>query len=166
MAKRSKASKAMPFDPVEVANIAKANPYIQRLINDARLRENVRIALDSGKSAYGRLNNGKAPTKAVLQDKKLQRDLRHAFEAARDAVESLQEAPKKQRARKGLSLGRKLMFVAVGGILAIGVSEKLRSKVLDTLFGAEEEFQYTPPATTTGTAAGTGTAPSTPVSAA
>src|SRR5579871_5087302 len=121
MPKRSKASRAMPFDPVEVANIAKANPYIQRLINDARLRENVRIALDSGKSAYGRLNNGKAPTKAVLQDKKLQRDIRHAFEAARDAVESLQEAPKKQRARKGLSFGRKLMFLAVGGMLAIGV---------------------------------------------
>ena len=26
------------------------------------------------------------------------------------------------------------------------LSEGLRSKVLDTLFGAEEEFQYTPPA--------------------
>ena len=29
--------------------------------------------------------------------------------------------------------------------LALAVSEKLRSKVLDTLFGAEEEFEYTPP---------------------
>lgn len=160
MAKRSKASKAMPFDPVEVANIAKTNPYIQRLINDARLRENVRIALDSGKSAYGRLNNGKAPTKAVLQDKKLQRDLREAFEAARDAVDSLQEAPKK-KARKGLSFGRKLLLIGIGGAVALGASEKLRSKVLDTLFGAEEEFQYTPPATTTA-----GATPSTPVSAA
>jgi hypothetical protein len=148
MAKRSKASKAMPFDPADVANIAKTNPYIQRLISDARLRDNVRVALDSSKSAYGRLSNGKAPAKAVLQDKKLQRDLRAAFEAARDAVESLQEAPKK-RARKGMSFGRKLMILAVGGALAIGASEKLRSKVLDTLFGAEEDFQYTPPATTT-----------------
>ena len=29
--------------------------------------------------------------------------------------------------------------------VALGVSESLRSKVLDALFGAEEEFQYTPP---------------------
>ena len=34
----------------------------------------------------------------------------------------------------------------VGAAVALAVSEKLRSKVLDTLFGAEEEFQYTPPA--------------------
>jgi len=145
-----------------VANIAKANPYIQRLISDARLRDNVRVALDSSKSAYGRLSNGKAPAKAVLQDKKLQRDLRTAFEAARDAVDSLQAAPKKQRARKGLGFGRKLMILAVGGALAIGASEKLRSKVLDTLFGAEEDFQYTPPSTTPSA----GATPSTPVSAA
>ena len=38
-------------------------------------------------------------------------------------------------------------------------SEKLRSKVLDTLFGAEEEFEYTPPATAP-------SAPSAPVAAA
>ena|SRR5579862_6142414 len=163
MAKRSKASKAMPFDPAEVANIAKANPYIQRLINDAHLRENVRTALDSGKSAYERLTNGKEPAKAVMQDKKLQRDLRQAFEATRSAVESLAEAPKRQKARKGFSFGRKLMVLAVGGALSIAVSEKLRSKVLDTLFGAEEEFQYTPPSSTPSE---TATTTNTPVSAA
>jgi hypothetical protein len=36
----------------------------------------------------------------------------------------------------------------IGGALALAGSESLRSKVLDTLFGAEEEFQYTPPAGT------------------
>ncbi len=162
MPKRSKAAKAMPFDPADVANIAKANPYIQRLINDATLRENVRVAIDSGKSAYTRLSNGKAPAKAVLEDKKLQRDLRTAFEAARDAVQGIQDAPKRQRARKGRSLGTKLLVVLVGGAAALAGSEKLRSKVLDTLFGAEEEFQYTPPATTTDAGAPSGT----PVSAA
>src|SRR5579875_3438510 len=118
MAKRSKAAKAMRFDPADVANIAKANPYIQRLINDATLRENVRTALDSSKRAYGRLTNGQEPATAVLQDKKLQRDLRQAFEAARSAVESLQEAPKRQKAKKGFSFGRKLMLVGLGGVLA------------------------------------------------
>lgn len=163
MPKRSKAAKAMPFDPAEVANIAKANPYIQRLINDAHLRENVRTALDSGRSAYERLTNGKEPAKAVLQDKKLQRDLRQTFDAARSAVESLAEAPKRQKAKKGFSFGRKLLVLGIGGALAIAGSEKLRSKVLDTLFGAEEEFQYTPPSTT---AAQTESTTNTPVSAA
>ncbi len=156
-----KKSKAMPFNAADMANIAKANPYIQRLLDDGQLRDNVRIVIDSSRSAYGRLANGKAPTKVVLQDKKLQRDLRQAFEAAREAAGSLQEAPKKQRTRKGLSFGRKLMLIGVGGALAMAGSEKLRSKVLDTLFGAEEEFQYTPPATTP-----PATTPSAPVSAA
>ncbi len=155
-----KKSKAVPFAAADMANIAKANPYIQRLLDDSQLRDNVRIVIDSSRSAYGRLANGKAPTKVVLQDKKLQRDLRQAFDAARDAAESLQEAPKK-RARKGLSFGRKLMLIGMGGALALAGSEKLRSKVLDTLFGAEEEFQYTPPATTPAA-----TTPSSPVSAA
>jgi hypothetical protein len=147
MPSRKKSSKAVSFNAVDVANIAKANPYIQRLIDDAKLRDHVRHAIDSGRSAYDRVSNGKAPAKAVLQDKKLQRDLRDTFEHAREAFGTLQEAPRKQ-ARKGMRLGRKLMVVAVGGVLAVAVSEKLRSKVLDTLFGAEEEFQYTPPATT------------------
>jgi hypothetical protein len=156
----SKKSKAVPFNAADLANITKANPYIQRLLDDASLRDNVRTAIDSGKSAYDRIANGKAPAKAVLQDKKLQRDLREAYESARSAFEGLQDAPKRSRKKKG-GFGRKLLLVAVGAGLALAGSEKLRSKVLDTLFGAEEEFQYTPPATT-----GTASAPAAPVTAA
>jgi hypothetical protein len=37
-----------------------------------------------------------------------------------------------------------LLFVGlVGGVLALALSEGLRRKVLDALFGAEEEFEYT-----------------------
>jgi hypothetical protein len=148
--RRKKSSKAVPFNAAEVANIAKANPYIQRLIEDAKLRANVRTAVDSTKSAYSRLTNGKAPAKALLEDKKLQRDLQTALGAVRDATNALTEAPKK-RARKGLGFGKKLMVVGLGAGLAVVSSEKLRSKVLDTLFGAEEEFEYTPPASTPST---------------
>ena len=38
-----------------------ASPYVQRVVEDAELRENVRIAIDNAKSAYGRLTNGKKP---------------------------------------------------------------------------------------------------------
>jgi hypothetical protein len=157
--KRKKASKAVPFTPADVANIAKANPYIQRLIEDATLRENVQKAIESSRSAYGRLSNGKTPAKSLLEDKKLQHDLRETLEAVRDASIALTEAPRK-RVRKGRRLGRKLLVLMIGAGVALAGSEKLRSKVLDALFGAEEEFQYTPPP---GTAT---TPPAAPVSAA
>ncbi len=145
---RKKAKAAVPFSAADLANITKANPYIQRLIEDSSLRDNVRTALDSSKSAYERLANGKAPARALLEDKKLQANLRDAAEAVREATQSLSDAPKK-RTRKGRRLGRKLLVVLVGAAVAVGASEKLRSKVLDTLFGSEEEFQYTPPAGST-----------------
>jgi hypothetical protein len=141
MPSRGKKSKAVPFTAVELATIAKARPYIQRVIEDATLRDRVRTAVDSSRSAYGRLSNGKAPAKALLEDKKLQEDLREAAEALRDATVKLTEPPKKKR----MGLARKLLILTLAAGLALAVSEKLRSKVLDALFGAEEEFEYTPP---------------------
>jgi hypothetical protein len=144
--RRKKVAKAVPFNSADLANISKANPYLQRLIEDATLRDNITTAIDSAKSAYDRLLSSKAPHKAVIEDKKLQKDLRVAGDAIRDAATALSEAPKKKKAKKGLRLGRKLLILGVGATVALVASEGLRSKVLDTLFGAEEEFQYTPPA--------------------
>ena len=45
---------------------------------------------------------------------------------------------------------RLLVLGVIGGLLAVALSEGLRSKVLDMMFGAEEEFDYsstTAPAT-------------------
>ena len=41
---------------------AKDNPYVQRIVNDDELRDNVRVAFESAKSAYERLSGGKAPS--------------------------------------------------------------------------------------------------------
>jgi hypothetical protein len=147
MASRSKkVAKAVPFSSADLANITKANPYIQRLIEDQELRDNIRTALESSKRAIARVTSSKAPQKAVLEDKKLQKDVRQAAEALRDATMAINDAPKRKKQKKGLRLGRKLVFVLIATGVALGVSEGLRSKVLDKLFGAEEEFQYTPPA--------------------
>jgi hypothetical protein len=144
---RKKAKAAVPsFSAADLASITKNNPYIQRLIDDSDLRDNVRTAIDSAKSAYDRLAGHKAPHKALIEDKKLQRDLRTVAESVREATMALSDAPKRSTPKKGLHLGRRLLVLGVAGAAALGVSEKLRSKVLDTLFGAEEEFQYTPPA--------------------
>jgi hypothetical protein len=140
-----KAKSSVPFSAADLQSITKANPYIQRLIEDPDLRDNVRAALDSSKSAYERLSNGKAPHKALVEDKKLQKDLQQAADAVRAAAQTLSDAPKRKAKRKG-GIARKLLILLVGAGAAMAGSEKLRSKVLDTLFGAEEEFQYTPPA--------------------
>ena len=146
--RKKKVAKAVPFNTADLAPITKANPYIQRLIEDAELRDNVRTALDSGKNALNRLTSAKAPQKAILDDKKLQSEIRSAAEAVRDAAMALSDAPKRSKPKKKRRLGRKLLIVVVAGAAALALSDSLRSKVLDTLFGAEEEFQYTPPAGT------------------
>src|ERR1700733_7298959 len=98
MASRSKkVAKAVPFSAADLANITKANPYIQRLIDDQELRDNIRTALDSSKRAIDRLTSSKAPQKAVLEDKKLQKDVRQAAEALRDATVAINEAPKRKK---------------------------------------------------------------------
>ncbi len=162
MAIRSKKSVADQVKSVDLSSISKATPYIQRVIQDATLRDNVRTAYDSTRSAYARLTNGKAPAKALLEDKKLQRDLQNAVQALREASDALSEAPKKTRPakKKGLRLGRKLMIAMLGFGLALAGSESLRTKVLDMVFGKEEEFEYTPPPATASTP------PSSPVGAA
>ena len=122
---------------------AKDNPYVQRIVSDDELRDNVRVAFDAAKSAYERLSNGKAPSKALMDDKKLHKDLKEAAEALRDAGAALRQAPKKQRKRRRGGFGRKLLLLMIGAGAAVALSSDLRSKLLDALFGKEEEFDYT-----------------------
>ena len=146
MASRSKkVAKAVPFSASDLQNITKANPYIQRLIEDSELRDNITTVIDSSKSAYNRLLSSKAPHKAVLDDKKLQKEVSTAAEAVKDVATALNDAPKKKSGKKK-HRGRRVLFLLVAATGALVASESLRSKVLDTLFGAEEEFEYAPPA--------------------
>jgi O-phosphoseryl-tRNA(Cys) synthetase len=130
--KKQKAQKA--------AMQARANPYLRRIAEDEDLRQNIYDAYDSVRKAYGRLSNGKSPTTQIFDDKKLQKDIKKAAGNVRDASVALREAPKKSG---GLSFKRVVLVGAVGTGVALAVSEGLRKKVLDTLFGAEEEFEYT-----------------------
>lgn len=125
----------------EAARAAQRNRYVQRLIEDEDLRQNILAAYAAARSAYGRMHNGKPATKALFEDRKLQRELQEAAKALRDASATLTEKPKKQRRRKG-GVGRTILLAFAAGVLAMVLSEGLRSKVLDLLFGAEEEFDY------------------------
>src|SRR3954454_20990801 len=134
MAAKKKAAKAGA-----AAIAVKNSPYVQRMVEDEELRANIAQAYDSARSAANRFSNGKSPTKAVFDDKKLQKDVREAAESLRDASVALREGPKRKR-RGGV--GKVLLLGLVGAGLALALSEGLRKKVLDTLFGAEEEFEY------------------------
>jgi hypothetical protein len=132
----------------EAARAARSNQYLQRLIEDEQLRSNLMTAYGSARSAYARMSNGKPAGRALLEDRKLQRELGEAVSALRDATNSLREPVSRHRRRR--RLGRMVLLALVGGALALALSEGLRSKVLDMMFGAEEEFDYsstTAPAT-------------------
>ena len=135
--------KAGAFNAADIANLVQSNPYFQSVVNDAKLRKNVSTAVSSSKKAYGRVATGKTPV-ALLEDKKLHAELGRALGAARDATITVTRI-QGHKARRRLSKGRVLILVGAGGAVVIAVNEKVRSKVLDLLFGAEEEFQYTPP---------------------
>src|SRR3954454_7420241 len=140
----------------KAAQSARSNPYIQRLVEDEDLRKNIVQAFESARDAYSRLSNGKSPAKQVFEDKKLQKHIRSSAGSVRDASVALYEAPKARRGGGGGGLGRVLLLGIVGGAVALAVSEGLRKKVLDALFGAEEEFEYpSPTSSSTSTPAGT-----------
>ena len=136
MAAKKKAAKA-GAGAVAAGQAARSNDYVQRIVQDEELRDSLRTAFESARKAYGRMANGKGPAKAVLDDKKTQKELKEAASSLRDAAESLRG--KKRKRRKG----RVLLLGIVGAGLALAMSEGLRKKVLDALFGAEEEFEYT-----------------------
>jgi len=137
MAARTKRAQESARRVSEAASSLRSNPYVQRLIEDEELRANIREAFESARDAYSRIANGKGP-QALMDDKKVQKDLRKAAESMREASEQL-----RGKRRRKSRIGRLLVLALIGAALALLLSEELRKAVLDRLFGAEEEFEYT-----------------------
>jgi hypothetical protein len=132
-------SKTTATRATDLYETARENPYVQRLVEDDDLRDSLRDAFEAAKGAYGRAtDSSKGPVKAVTSDKKVQKDLREAAESLREASERLRKPPKRKS-----GIGRFLLIAVVAAVVALVVSEGARKAVLDTLFGAEEEFEYT-----------------------
>jgi adenylosuccinate synthase len=146
--KKKKAAKA-GAGAVAAGKAARSNPYVQRIVEDDQLRDNLRTAYESARKAYERMSNGKGPAKALMDDKKTQKELKEAATSLREAADSLRGAKaKKKRKRRG-----RVLLLIVGAGAALALSEGLRKKVLDALFGAEEEFEYTSTTTSAGSSA-------------
>jgi hypothetical protein len=73
-----------------------------------------------------------------------------ASESLRAVTDALREPEKMPKS--GHPFLKLLVIAFIGAILAIALSEDLRKSILDQLFGAEEEFEYSsttsPPAPT------------------
>ena len=124
----------------DLYSTARENPYVQRLIEDDELRDSLRDAFEAARGAYGRATgNGKGPVKAVTGDKKVQKDLRSGRREPARGLRAPAGAEEAQESR----LGRLILFALVAAGIALVLSEDARKTVLDTLFGAEEEFEYT-----------------------
>lgn len=145
MAVQTKAARTTAKKAGKAAYEARSNPYVQRLIEDPDLRDNVREAFEAARHAYKRMHNGKGPAKALMEDKKLQRDLRDATASLREAADQIRGKRRRKR-----HLGRRILALAlIGAAVALIVSEDTRKALLDKLFGAEEEFEYTSTTTPT-----------------
>ena len=136
MAASSKRAKESARKASEAASSLRSNPYVQRLIEDEELRDNIREAVEAARDAYARIANGKGPAKAIMEDKKVHKDMRKAAESLREASEQLRGKRRKSR------LGRLILIALIGAAIALILSEDIRKALLDKLFGAEEEFEY------------------------
>ena len=132
-------AKDIPSKAGQAYAAARENKYVQRLIEDEELRDSIAAAYFSGRKAYDRATSSRAgAVDSVANDKKVKRELKNATEALQDATERLR-GPKKKRHpfRNLLAVG-----LLTGGLVLI-FSETARKTLLDTVFGAEEEFVYT-----------------------
>ena len=132
MAKSTKAQRAR-----DAVGSAGDNPYLRRLIEDEQLRDSVRDAFDAARDAYDRLSSNGSVIDTAIDDKKLHKDLKSAAENLREASNRIRGQEKQRR------WGRLLLIAFAGAVLALVLSEDLRKGLLDKLFGAEEEFEYT-----------------------
>lgn len=127
------------------ASAAGTNPYLKRIVEDESLRDSVVTAFEAARDAYDRLSSNGSVVDTAIDDKKLHKDLKTAAENLRNASNRLRGEEKKRR------WGRLLLVAIAGAVLALVLSEELRKSVLDALFGAEEEFEYTSTTTTPAT---------------
>ena len=132
MAKSTRAAKAR-----SAVGSAGNNPYLKRLIEDEELRDSVRDAFEAARDAYDRLSSNGSVVDTAIDDKKVHKDIKAAAENLRDASNRLRGK------HEHSSFGRILLIAVAATVLALILSEDLRKALLDRVFGAEEEFEYT-----------------------
>jgi hypothetical protein len=141
-------SKKSVEEPDAVATGGEAHTIVKRLIEDEQLRDAAGRAVESGRRVHERLRKARKPSK-LIDDAALHADAAAAYEAIQTVAAGIAGAAaqaRTQRTKRRGGVGRMILVALVGTVAALVASEGLRSKLLDAMFGAEEEFEYSPPA--------------------
>ena len=101
MATKKKGAAKAGAGAIAAGKAARDNPYVQRLVDDDELRDNLRTAYESARKAYSRMANGKGPAKALFDDKKTQRELKEAASSLKDAADALRGTRRRKKRRGG-----------------------------------------------------------------
>jgi hypothetical protein len=112
----------------DVTGLAKLGPYVKRAVQNPKVLDRGRVAIDSGRSAYGRIRKQKASAPALLNDKKLQRELGRVVEAMRDASVALTAEPA-ERPRRRFPIGFAVLGLIAAATAAFIWRDKLRAAV-------------------------------------
>ena len=113
---------------------ARVAPYVEQLLDDENVRENLRGAVQATRQAFGRARRKKRASQA-LKDRKVQRRVQEAMHAAGEVVSAITREPRRRkrtrrvRALAGLAIG--------GGGLALALNPDARRKALAFLGGED-----------------------------
>lgn len=128
------------------AHEAASHPFVRRMIEDPEFRNALHDAVSSARLILGKVHTTKSGAKALVDDRKVQRELAETLQKLHEVTQQLAEetgvvVAKKRRHR----VRRTIVFVTAGTAISFAACPWLRNKALDRMFGAEEEFQYSPP---------------------
>jgi hypothetical protein len=92
--------------------IARSGPYLERLLDDDYLHENLAVAARRGREVYGRVSG--RPARKAATDKRVHRALGDGAESLRNALLALQ-GPRPKRRRRGVRVLAVLALVGAAG---------------------------------------------------
>ena len=131
------------------AQQAASHPFVRRMIDDPEFRNTLHEAVGAAKLILGKVHTTKSGARSLIEDSKVQRELAETLQKLHTATHQLaEETAVLTKAKRRHRVRRTVILVTAGTAVSFAACPWLRNKALDRMFGAEEEFQYTPPATT------------------
>jgi thiamine pyrophosphate-dependent acetolactate synthase large subunit-like protein len=111
---------------------ARIRPYVERLVENDYVQENIRDAAANLRAAYARASKRRVKP---ARDEKLRRQVRQAAVSLNEATQALRSGRRKPKRRPARRLLIVLGVGALGAAAALAASEDLRRK----LFGGESK---------------------------
>ena len=109
---------------------SRLGPYVERLLQNAYVQDNLLDAVENLREAYERAQKRRVEP---ARDEKIRRQLRQSalsLQKAGEALKSGRQKPKKRRGKQTLVL---VSLGAVGVAAALAASEEFRSKLFDSV---------------------------------